>query len=188
MKETHKIFRRSMVKMLSMAVAAAFLTGFTATSLTVQAAEMETETYFSVKPQAENATTLEVEELKAEVLTEAELLPHGNANARTMMVDCIISICSSEEGMHIEISTGTVGTASYLGVKDVEIKKKVWYGWKTVATCSGAESQNHSMMGISVMYANAEKDATYRVTCVHYADVDGYIEAENDTGAFVFTY
>lgn len=29
---------------------------------------------------------------------------------------------------------------------------------------------------------------TYRITCVHYANVDGYLEGLNDTGAIVFTY
>ena len=37
-------------------------------------------------------------------------------------------------------------------------------------------------------YPDAIKDRTYRVICTHYADVDGYEEVVNDTGAFKFTY
>ena len=44
------------------------------------------------------------------------------------------------------------------------------------------------MMAVCITYANAVKDATYRISCVHYADVNGYMEGTNDTGAFVYTY
>jgi len=117
-----------------------------------------------------------------DVTCPSEIMPY------TMLAQCIISISGSDEGMLINISTGTVGTASVLGIKDIKIQKKVWYGWKTVATSSGGESKNHSMMGVSILYANAIKDETYRITCVHYGDVDGYTEGTNDTDAFVYTY
>jgi len=133
-------------------------------------------------------TGKEVEEnlpeiLEAEVITEMEeLMPY------TMLAQCIISVSGDKDAMYIDISTGAVGTASVIGVKDIKIQKKVWYGWSTVAICDGAESHDHTMMGISIPYANAEKGATYRITCIHYADVDGYIEGENDTGAFVYDF
>lgn len=106
----------------------------------------------------------------------------------TMLAQCIISVSGSDDGMCINITTGSVGRASVLGVKDIQIQKKVWYGWKTVAVCSGGESYDHASMGISILYDNAIKDETYRITCVHYGDVDGYIEGTNDTGEFVYTY
>lgn len=91
--------------------------------------------------------------------------------------------------MHIDISTGVVGTASVLGVKDIKIWKKTWYGgWDLVATSSGGESYNRTLTGVSILYANAVKGATYKITCVHYGNVDGYIEGENDSGAFVFNF
>ena len=170
MKKNQNVLKRVTKGIMRMALAVALLCGVALfTPATAQAASAE-----------------EVETLKAEVLTEVEFAPDNKA--RTMMVDCVISICFSEAGMHLEISTCTVGTASVLGVKDIKIMKKVWYGWKTVAISDGGEVYDHSMMGVDVLYANAEKDETYRVTCVHYADVDGYEEGTNDTGAFVFTY
>lgn len=174
-----KILQKLSCKLMSFAVAFAVLAGgVTISPLTARAESSE--------------VTLEPEMLEA-VLLEGDILSSGkNVNARTMMVDCIISICFGEcygePGIHMEISTGTVGDASVLGVKDIKIMKKVWYGWKTVAVSSGGEAYNNSMMGVDIFYDNAEKDETYRVTCTHYADVDGYIEAQNDTGAFLFTY
>ena len=105
-----------------------------------------------------------------------------------MMTDCIISVSCSAAGMRIEISTGTVGTASVLGIKDIVVKKKVWYGWKTVATGESVEDYNRTIVGASFLYSNAEYGETYRITCTHYANVTEYIEAENDTGGIVFTY
>lgn len=107
----------------------------------------------------------------------------------TMLTRCQISVSGDSKGMHIDISTGCVGTASVLGVKDVKVHKKNWLGgWDVVATCSGAELYNRSSMGISVVYEDAVKGATYKITCVHYGDVDGYIEGDNDSGSFTFTY
>ena len=82
-------------------------------------------------------------------------------NARTMMTDCIISVSCSAEGMRIDISTGTVGTASVLGIKDVVIRKKVWYGWKVVATGEDTEGYNGTMVGASFLYTTAEYGETY---------------------------
>lgn len=111
-----------------------------------------------------------------------------NVGLRTMLAQCIISVSSSSEGMLVDITTGATGIASVIGVKDIKIQKKVWYGWSTVAVSSGGEANDCASMGCSVLYTGAVKGETYRVTCVHYADVDGYEEGENNTGEFVFTY
>ncbi len=129
----------------------------------------------------------EVEVLEATIINSfdlpSEIMPY------TMLADCIITASGDSDGMHIDISTGSVGTASVLGVKDIKIYKKNWYGgWDLVAVCSGGESYNRVSMGLSILYENAVKDATYKITCIHYGDVDGYIEGENDSGPFVFTY
>ena len=108
---------------------------------------------------------------------------------RTMLTQCIINVSGDDEGMHIGIFTGTVGAASVLGIKDVKIQKKNWLGlWSTVATSSGGESYDCATTSVNILYANAEKGATYRILCVHYGDVNGYTEGEHDSGEFVFTY
>lgn len=129
----------------------------------------------------------EVEVLEA-VLTEG-IHSESGISPYTMLADCIITASCASDGMHIDISTGVVGTGSVLGVKDVKIQKKTWLGkWKTVAVCSGSESYNRGTMGISILYEHAEKGETYRISCIHYGDVNGYTEYENVTGEFVFTY
>ena len=85
-------------------------------------------------------------------------------------------------------STACVGTASVIGVKDIKVQQKMWYGWKTVLTSDGAENKNENVFACDLTYSEAVKGKTYRVLCTHYANVDVYEEFENDTGAFKFTY
>nr|WP_297864356.1 hypothetical protein [uncultured Acetatifactor sp.] len=128
-------------------------------------------------------TSHEVEVLEATILEDIDL------SLYTMLAECIISVTGENDGMHIGITTGAVGTASVLGVKDVKIWKKTWYGgWDLVATSSGGESYDRSIMGVSIVYPGAVKGATYKITCVHYGNVNGYTEGENDSGAFVYDF
>ncbi len=129
----------------------------------------------------------EVEVLEAKIIEDVDL--SAGISPYTMLASCIIGARGASDGLHIDITTGTVGTASVLGVKDVKIYKKTWYGgWDLVAVSSGGESYNRVSMGINILYENAVKDATYKITCIHYGNVNGYIEGENDSGPFVFTY
>lgn len=136
-------------------------------------------------PETEETVTVEV--LEAEVM-EHSILP-SDISTHTMLTECIITVGGDDEKMLINIVTGSVGIASVLGIKDIKIYKKTWYGrWDLVATCDGAEDYNCSMFGVSIPYANAVKDATYKITCVHYGDVNGYEENEHDSGAFVYSF
>ena len=84
--------------------------------------------------------------------------------------------------------TSCAGSAKVIGVKDIKVQQKMWYGWKTVLTSEGAESYDSAVFGADLVYPDAIKDKTYRVICTHYADYDGYEESVNDTGAFKYTY
>lgn len=129
----------------------------------------------------------EVEVLEATVIEDFNI--SSGISLYTMLVDCIIGVSGASDGMHIDISTGTVGESSVLGVKDVKIYKKTRNGdWDYVAYSNGGEAKNVTTMGITILYANAVKGATYKITCVHYGNVDGYTEGSHDSGEFVFTY
>ena len=107
----------------------------------------------------------------------------------TTLFDCeIIMAFSADEGLVMTFTTSCVGVAKVIGVKDIKVQQKMWYGWKTVLVSNGAESTDRGSFGANLTYSDAIKDQTYRVICTHYADYDGYEEAVNDTGAFKFTY
>ena len=124
-------------KIRKLVLAISVMVSMAVTSIDVQAAECNEKVLLQSSEQRNDVP----EEL--EVVLSADTGRQNQSQARTMMVDCYISICSSEAGMHIEISTCTVDMASVLGVKDIKIMKKVWYGWKTVATSNGGEVYNN---------------------------------------------
>lgn len=109
-------------------------------------------------------------------------------SARTMLINCFILINCSEEGIIVDFSTGSTQKASVLGVKDIKVQKKVWYGWKTVAESDGAEVSDRATMGCSILVTGVELNETYRILCTHYGNVDEYIEGENNSGEFVYKY
>ena len=107
----------------------------------------------------------------------------------TTLFDCeIIMAFRADEGLCMTFTTSCAGSAKVIGVKDIKVQQKMWYGWKTVLTSEGAESYDSAIFGADLVYPDAIKDKTYRVICTHYADVDGYEEVVNDTGAFKYTY
>ncbi len=128
----------------------------------------------------------EVQVLEASV--HALPVDENAPSLQTLFGSCSIDISGSDSGMLIQIQTQSYGVSSVIGVKDIKIQKKVWYGWQTVGTSSGGELTNVSNMVCSVLYEGAEKGETYKITCVHYANVDGYKEGTSDTGAFVYNY
>ncbi len=128
----------------------------------------------------------EVQVLEASV--HALPVDENTPSLQTVFGNCFISISGSDSGMLVEIQTESFGVSSVIGVKDIKIQKKVWYGWQTVATSSGGEVSGVSRMGCSILYEGAEKGETYKITCVHYANVNEYKEGTGDTGAFVYNY
>ena len=107
----------------------------------------------------------------------------------TTLFDCeIIMAFRADEGLCMTFTTSSAGPAKVIGVKDIKVQQKVWYGWKTVFISDGTESNDRSTFAADLVYPDAIKDKTYRVICTHYADVDGYEEVVNDTGAFKYTY
>ena len=70
--------------------------------------------------------------------------------------------------IYIEITTSCNFTATKVGVSDVLVQEKVWYGWKTIASGSDYELNSTSFSG-STHCTTAQKGKTYRVLCTHYA-------------------
>lgn len=132
---------------------------------------------------AENEDVVELEFVADEATTDS-----NHPMARTALYNCLMNVDCSSDGMLVDFNTSCSGTASVVGVKDIKIQKKVWYGWSTVATSSGGERENTSNYSGHILYEDAEYGETYRVSCVHYADVNGYEEVDNEIDSFVFTY
>lgn len=87
----------------------------------------------------------------------------------------------------IDVSTSTNFAAKKIGVRDVYVQEKVWYGWKTIAQAADYD-ESTSLFSAQIHCTNAEKGKTYRILCTHYAtDSSGaeYTQA-NQTEEFVY--
>lgn len=138
-----------------------------------------------VRAQEMNANEPSISEVT--IYEGQEVVTYG-IQPRTTMLNCDIIMAFRTEGLVMSFTTSCLGTASVIGVKDIKVQQKMWYGWKTVLTSSGAESKDDAIFACDLTYSEAVKGKTYRVLCTHYANVDVYEEFENDTGAFKFTY
>ena len=112
----------------------------------------------------------------------------GIAPIATRFCDASITVSRGSEGMEVTIVTLTDETASVIGVKDVKIKHKVWWGWETVATSSGGFLYNSSGISCSLVYKGAVQGDTYKISCVHYAEIDGYHELPSETTDFIYNF
>ena len=137
---------------------------------------------------AEEMATIETTNADVTVIKDvAEQNAYG-VQPLTTMFNCEIILAFTANGLEMNFTTSAAEISSVIGVKDIKVQQKVWYGWKTVFTSDGAENYNEEVFGGYVTYPDAVNGKTYRVKCVHYANYDVYEEVENDTGAFKFIY
>lgn len=106
----------------------------------------------------------------------------------TTFTEASITVSFSKDGMLVQIATGMNLEASVVGVKDIKIQKKGFFGWSTVSTSAGGESYNNYGSKCTVIYPGAVKGETYRVLCTHYANVDEYRELPNQSGEYKCEY
>ena len=130
-----------------------------------------------------------VVELEATVTPIYESSALGGAQARsTTFIDTSIDVYYDEEGMQVSIFTDLNGVGSVVGAKDIKIQIKNGSSWTTVATSTGGGVTNATGCIISVTYPDAIEGETYRVTCIHYGNVDEYRELYHETAGFKCTY
>ena len=138
-----------------------------------------------MKVQAEEVISTEATDMPTTVsVTTADY--NSGVRPLTTMTDCEIVLAFTLNGLEMTFSTSSFKVSSVIGVKDIKVQQKMWYGWKTVMTSDGAENYNEDIFMAGLTYPDAVNGKTYRVTCVHYANYDVYEEVENDTGAFKF--
>lgn len=145
---------------------------------------------FSMKVEAAEGLAIEDSDIKQlNMLSEKydDGSHQDSVNAKAMLYNCLISVNCSNNGMRVSFMTDCSQKASTVGVKDIEIKQKVWYGWKTVATSSGGSFTNAYTFTGTILYTNAIMGEEYRITCTHYADADEYTEVHGELDV-VFTY
>ena len=108
-------------------------------------------------------------------------IPDSGAKAATL-ANCSIGISVSASGVEGSIATGSTVIASKIGVKNIRIEKLVDGKWTLVGSHSGEYTTNDNAHGMNVYTSSAQKGVKYRITCTHYAVIDGVTrELYNET-------
>lgn len=81
---------------------------------------------------------------------------------------CTVGLGIASNGVSISFVTSANQAADEIGVKNIVLQEKTWYGWKDLPI-SNLYTSNSDMYVGGVTYTNAEKGKTYRVHCTHYA-------------------
>ncbi len=99
----------------------------------------------------------------------------GNPNVRAGTLGvCRLGKSVSTSGVVASIETTATATASKIGVRDVVFEKYIGNGeWEEVASHPGGYVTNSKDYDATFRTSSAQEGVTYRVTCVHYAVIDG---------------
>ena len=89
-----------------------------------------------------------------------------------MLYNCTLGIICDTDGVGVEVCTKSTTIADEIGVKDVVLQEKTWYGWKDIKISDSSE-KNSDIFSASLTYTGAEKGKTYRAKCTHYAVYGG---------------
>lgn len=110
----------------------------------------------------------------------------SGARAATL-TGCTIGISVSEEGVRGSIKTGSTVQASEIGIRDIRLEKYEDGKWVLVGTHPGGSRNNDNAYAMSVSTSSAEKGVQYRLSCYHYAILEGVRhEVFNQTKGVVY--
>lgn len=107
-------------------------------------------------------------------------LPDDMDAKAAMLANCSIGISVSAGGVEGSIKTGSTVTASKIGVKNIRVEKLVGGNWILVASHSGGYTTNDNAYGANVSTGSAQKGVQYRISCTHYAVLNGVTHELNN--------
>lgn len=96
----------------------------------------------------------------------------SGARAATL-ANCSIGIAVNANGVTGSIKTGSTVTASEIGISNIRVEKYVNGSWVLVGTNPGGSVKNNDVCAMEVYTTSAEKGVEYRISCTHYAILEG---------------
>ena len=111
---------------------------------------------------------VEVQQNRIEVLSPSD----GNSSVDILsspsLSACLVGLTIADNGLYISFDTTATQMANEIGVKNVVLQEKTWYGWKDMPI-SNYCTYNSDVYSGDIVYTLATKGTTYRVKCTHYA-------------------
>ena len=99
---------------------------------------------------------------------------------------CRLGIGTASNGLSITFVTSAPHTADEIGVRNVMLQEKTWYGWKDIPASNYYTSNSDTYVG-EIVYTSAEAGKTYRAYCTHYAKYGSTeLTLYNETSNFVY--
>lgn len=103
---------------------------------------------------------------------EVEVISEANGSivvlSEPTLLACNVGIGIADNGLLITFDTNASHTADEIGVKNVVLQEKTWYGWKDMPVSNYCKYNSYFYSG-DIVYTLATKGTTYRVKCTHYA-------------------
>lgn len=113
-------------------------------------------------------------------------IPDSGARA-AMLTGCTIGISVSADGVRGSIKTGSTVQASEIGIRDIRLEKYEGGKWVLVGSHPGGSRTNNNAYVVEVSTSSAEKGVQYRLSCYHYAILEGVRhEVFNQTKGVVY--
>ena len=114
---------------------------------------------FSVPVQESHAEEANLNENSTMKVTVTNMSPEysiSDVKPITTLFDCeIIMAFEMDEGLCMTFTTSCIGAAKVIGVKDIKVQQKMWYGWKTVLISDGAEDSDAAIFSADLKYTEA---------------------------------
>lgn len=111
---------------------------------------------------------------------EGENVAHGiydipdvsGARAATL-TNCSIGISVNANGVRGSIITGSTVQASEIGIEYIRLEAYVDGKWTLVGSHPGGSRKNNDVYAMEIYTTTAEKGVQYRISCTHYAILNG---------------
>lgn len=100
-------------------------------------------------------------------------IPDNNGAKAAMLTGCSIGISVGADGVKGSIATGSTVIASKIGAENIKVEKLVDGKWTLVGSHSGDYTTNSNSHGMNVYTSSAQKGVQYRISCTHYAILNG---------------
>lgn len=97
----------------------------------------------------------------------------GNPYSRVDTIyNATLTTSIAENGIMVAVNTSTNVIASEIGMENLLIEEKTLLGWKTVVDCTDFKKDSDIYVAEATYYG-AEVGKKYRVSCTHYAIMNG---------------
>lgn len=100
-------------------------------------------------------------------------IPDVSGAKAAMLTNCSIGISVNADGVKGSIKTGSTVQASEIGVENIRLEAYVDGKWTLVGSHPGGSKKSNDAYVMEIYTTTAQKGVQYRISCTHYAILEG---------------